>query len=282
MKHVNLRDAMPRPFLKWAGGKRQLLPELEKRVAKARPHGRYHEPFVGGGALFFNLCRRGALGNEAAFLSDNNPRLIEAYQGVQQDVEGLIALLEEHQAAHCQEHYYAVRASMPQDPLARAARVIYLNRTCFNGLYRENSKGAFNVPMGRYKNPRICDAANMRAVSAALGNCTLECRPFQAVLEHAEAGDFVYFDPPYDPVSKTANFTSYHQEQFGEAAQAELAEVFRELDRRGVKALLSNSDTPLINKLYRGFKVDYVMAARLVNRDADKRGKVREVLVRNF
>lgn len=277
-----LNSTLPRPFLKWAGGKRQLLEELETRVAMARPHGRYHEPFVGGGALFFHLYAQKHLGGLKANLSDSNPRLIEAYQGVQHNVEQVIALLEEHEARHGEAHYYQVRAALPEDAVARAARIIYLNKTCFNGLYRENSKGEFNVPMGRYKNPTICDADNLRAVSAALRRCRVGRRHFTAILDHAEPGDLVYFDPPYDPVSKTANFTSYHQEQFGEDAQRSLADVYRRLDERGVKLLLSNSDTPLIQDLYRHYTVETVMANRMVNSNAEKRGKVREVLVRNF
>ena len=282
MSSANRRTAPPRPFLKWAGGKHQLLAELEARVALARPHGRYHEPFVGGGALFFDLFGRGQLGKRKALLSDNNPRLIEAYEGVQQHVEEVIALLRRHEAAHGKDYYYAMRAVVPGGTAERAARIIYLNRTCFNGLYRENSRGEFNVPMGRYKNPLICDEANLRAVSAALNHCRVRRSHFSEVLGDAEAGDLVYFDPPYDPVSKTANFTSYHQDQFGEAAQRELAEVFRQLDARKVRVLLSNSDTPLIQELYADFNVEIVLANRMVNRDAEKRGKVREVLVRNF
>jgi len=282
MSNSGQNQVAPRPFLKWAGGKRQLLDELRERVAMAQPHGRYHEPFAGGAALFFDLYARKQLGGLKANLSDNNGRLIEAYQGVQRNVEQVIKYLEQHRKLHSESHYYTVRAELPEDPVARAARIIYLNRTCFNGLYRENSKGEFNVPMGRYKNPAICDADNLRAVSAALRRCRISCRHFTAILDHAEAGDFVYFDPPYHPVSKTANFTSYHKDPFGEDAQRSLANVFRRLDERGVKLLLSNSDTPLIQELYKSYEVEIVMATRLVNRDAEKRGKVREVLVRNF
>ena len=272
----------PQPFLKWVGGKRQLLDELRSRVLMARPHGRYHEPFVGGGALFFDLYGQQELGRSKAFLSDNNPRLIEAYEGVQRNVEQVIALLEKHQAAHSEEHYYRVRAAVPEDKIACAARLIYLNRTCFNGLYRENSKGEFNVPMGRYKNPLICNTPNLRAVSAALRRAQIRRSHFTAVFDHAVEGDLVYFDPPYDPVSKTANFTSYHRDPFGEDAQRSLADVFRRLDGRGVKLLLSNSDTPLIQELYAPYTVETVMACRRVNSRADKRGEVREVMVRNF
>lgn len=272
----------PKPFLKWVGGKRQLLAELESRVAEARPHGRYHEPFVGGGALFFELCGRDQLGRFKAELSDNNSRLIEAYLGVRENVEEVIVLLESHKESHSKEYFYAMRAQVPDTPIARAARVIYLNRTCFNGLFRENSKGEFNVPMGRYKNPSICDAPNLRAVSRALQRCRVQQRHFAEILNTAKAGDFVYFDPPYAPVSKTANFTGYHKGLFDEQSQRELAGVFDELTRRNVKALLSNSDAALIHELYRKHRIETVMASRIVNSNAEKRGKVKEVLVRNF
>jgi DNA adenine methylase len=258
------------------------LGELEEHIADARPHGRYHEPFVGGGALFFHLYSAGTLGRRRALLADNNERLIEAYCGVRDAVEPLIARLEWHAERHNKTHYYAVRATVPNDPVERAARIIYLNRTCFNGLYRENSKGIFNVPMGRYKNPLICNHENLRAVSRALQRATVRHQHFARVLDSAESGDLVYFDPPYAPVSRTANFTGYHKGMFDEAAQQELATVFAELTQRGVKALLSNSDVPLIHDLYRGHRIEVIQATRRVNSRADKRGKVNEVLVRNF
>ncbi len=272
----------PRPFLKWVGGKRQLLDELESRIADARPHKRYHEPFVGGGALFFDLYSRKDLGRCKAALSDNNGRLIEAYHGVQENVERVINILKVHRSLHDKEYYYQVRAQIPEDPVARTARIIYLNRTCFNGLFRENSKGGFNVPMGRYKDPKICDAPNLRAVSKALQRCTVKEEHFAAILNAAKSGDFVYFDPPYVPVSKTSSFTAYHKGEFGEASQRELAAVYDELTKKGVKALLSNSDTPLVHELYQRHCIELVQASRKINSRADKRGKVNEVLVRNF
>ena len=272
----------PRPFVKCAGGKRQLIGELFPRVLASQYGGRYHEPFLGGAALFFELYRAGVLSRKKAYLSDNNPNLIMTYRGVQRDVEGIIALLEKHKAAHGKEHYYAVRAEVPGDPVAAAARIIYLNRTCFNGLYRENSKGEFNVPMGRYEKPLICDAANLRAVSAALASAKLEQRDFARVLERAEPGDFVYFDPPYVPVSATSSFTAYDKHGFGVEDQRRLAEVFRELDARGVFVMLSNSMTPFVRELYQGFDIAEVYAARAVNSKADRRGKIAEALVTNF
>lgn len=278
----SVENAAPRPFLKWAGGKRQLLPELLPRVDAARPFGRYHEPFVGGGALFFELCGTSRLGRRQAYLSDNNPRLIETYTAVRDGVEDVIAELERHAERHSEDHYYRTRAQVPLTPPARAARTIYLNRTCFNGLYRENSRGEFNVPIGRYANPTICDAPNLRAAADALKRAKIECRHFETVLDCAKSGDLVYFDPPYVPVSKTSSFTAYDRGGFGEPEQRRLAEVFAELDRKGVKVLLSNSMTPLVRELYGSFRIDTIYAARAVNSRADRRGKIEEALVRNF
>jgi len=264
------------------GGKGQLLPELLAAVEAAGAFANYHEPFVGGGALFFELSRREALKERKAYLSDNNMGLITAYSGVKKDATAVIALLQEHKARHCEAYFYQVRAEVPADPIERAARIIYLNKTCYNGLYRENSKGLFNTPFGRYKNPLICDEDNLRAVAKALQDAHIEQRPFDAVLDHAGKGDFVYFDPPYHPVSKTASFTSYDKGGFGEDQQRRLAEVFAELDRRGVKVLLSNSMTPFVEELYRAFTLREVFATRSVNSKADRRGKVSEALVANF
>lgn len=273
--------ARPRPFLKWAGGKGQLLPELLARVARVEFR-RYHEPFIGGGALFFELAASGRLGPYKPFLSDRNANLMDAYLGVRDDVEGVIAALKRHAERHSKEHYYAVRAETPVELCERAARIIYLNRTCFNGLYRENSRGQFNVPMGRYANPTICDEENLRAVARALRKAAVECRSFESVLETARPGDLVYFDPPYVPVSKTASFTAYDKDGFGPERQCRLAEVFAILSERGVYVLLSNSMTESVRELYRGFTVEEVSARRAVNSKADRRGAVPEALVRNF
>jgi DNA adenine methylase len=282
------RDRTPRPILKWVGGKGQLLNEILVRV-EMLPVGfrRYHEPFVGGGAVFFEMARRNMLPRAKACISDNNPRLIAVYQGVQQDVDAVIARLERHKKRHhdgdSKAYYYKVRAQQPDNLIDQAARIIYLNKTGYNGLYRENSKGLFNVPFGRYKNPAICDEANLRAVAEALSkHAKLAVQSFGAVLGDAEPGDLVYFDPPYDPVSKTASFTSYAQGGFGELEQRELAETYATLAERGVYVLLSNSSTKLIRHLYKDFNIDTVYATRAVNTRADRRGKVSEVLVRNF
>lgn len=278
---TNGRYVLPRPFLKWVGGKGQLLPELVKRVERAGEFGRYHEPFLGGGALFFELYRTGKL-KQKAYLSDNNPRLIEAYVGVRDHADEVIRLLQRHKRRHSEKHYYAVRAHVPTTLPERAARIIYLNKTCYNGLYRENSKGLFNTPFGRYKNPIICDVDNLRAVSKALNKAKIEARHFQTVADVAQPGDLVYFDPPYHPVSKTSSFESYHQGAFGEDSQRLLAEVFAKLAAKRVNVLLSNSMTDFIRALYKDFPIDTVHAARAVNSRPDKRGKVTEALIRNF
>lgn len=282
MKPRNERPAPPRPFLKWAGGKGQLLDELMVRVDKAGQFERYHEPFIGGGALFFHLCRLGRLGRKQAYLSDSNERLIEAYIAVRDHAEDVIGLLRQHAAAHGHDYYYEVRARVPKTVPERAARIIYLNRTCFNGLYRENSRGEFNVPIGKYANPTICDAENLRAVSAALKKAHIESRPFDTVLDHAQPGDFVYFDPPYHPVSKTSSFTKYAKDDFSEEDQRRLAGVFAKLAENRVKVLLSNSMTPLVQSLYKSFRIDEIFATRAVNSRADRRGKISEALVRSF
>lgn len=276
-----LNGVVPRPFLKWAGGKRQLLPRLMAAVRDAGTFERYHEPFVGGGALFFELSGSHLL-RRHAWLSDSNPKLIEAYSAIKQDVEDVISALRRHEKNHSEDHYYATRARAPRTLVSRAARLIYLNKTCYNGLYRENRKGEFNTPIGSYKEPNICDEATLRLAAAALKHAQIEARSFETVLDKAKAGDLVYFDPPYHPVSKTSSFTAYSKDRFDEDSQRQLADVFRQLDKNEVKVLLSNSMTPLIEELYAGFTIDKVHATRAVNSRADRRGKIAEALIRNF
>lgn len=272
---------MPRPFLKWVGGKGQLLTELFDAVDAAGPFHRYHEPLVGGGALFFELARTGRL-KRKSYLCDVNENLMEAYAGVRDQVNTVVKLLESHKKKHCSDYFYEVRAKVPSRLPQRAARIIYLNKTCFNGLYRENSRGLFNAPLGRYTNPAICDEVNLRAVSKALVKANIETGPFQRAASRAKEGDLVYFDPPYHPRSKTAYFTSYSKQRFDESSQRALAETFAELSRRGVKVVLSNSMTDLIVDLYKDFYISEVFASRLVNSKAEKRGKISEVLVTSF
>jgi len=276
-----LAGAGPRPFLKWAGGKGQLLAELIPRVRAGLGDGGYHEPFIGGGALFFELARLGAL-PERVTISDANPNLVDTYVAVRDELDGVIDRLREHKARHDDAHYYAVRASRPRGTAARAARVIYLNKTCFNGLYRENSRGEFNVPMGRYARPEVLDEANLRAASEALRGVSISVADFGGVASRARRGDLVYFDPPYDPVSTTSSFTSYAKGGFGAAEQARLRDLVRELSGAGVRFLLSNSMTPRVRELYAAFHIDTVLAGRSVNSRGDRRGKVEEALVRNY
>ena len=262
----------PRPFLKWAGGKgkliQQYIPYFPKKFKT------YYEPFLGGAAVFFYL------NPPSATLTDINAELVNAYRCVQDNVEELILNLEAHQLRHCRDYYYQVRQSPGVTNIEKAARLIYLNKTCFNGLYRENSKGEFNVPIGKYKNPKICNPALLRSVSAALQNAQIKVRPFEDILEHASScDDFVYFDPPYHPLSPTSNFTAYSRYSFTQDDQIRLKYVFAELAERGVKVMLSNSDCPFIRELYSDFNINSIIAPRLINSDARKRGKITEVLI---
>jgi DNA adenine methylase len=270
-------DIVARPFVKWAGGKRQLLPELLSRVPEN--FHRYHEPFVGGGALFFALSHLGRLASQRARLADINTDLINAYQVVRDRVETLIVLLSQF---HNEESfYYEVRAQDPRnlDPVARAARLLYLNKTCFNGLFRENRQGRFNVPFGHYRDPQFLRENDLRAASRALRGVAIEQAGFEELLTEVKPGDFVYCDPPYAPVSRTAAFVSYSAGGFDRAAQARLADVVRKLADRGASVLLSNSAVPLTRELYQDFHLEEVQAARAINSRGDRRGKVAELLV---
>jgi DNA adenine methylase len=268
------------PFLKWVGGKAKLRHALDPLMPPGVGLMRHVEPFVGGGALFF------ARGPERALLCDVNQDLIATYEVVRDELPELLSQLARLARGHGEERYYAVRerynARRPKSRAERAAQFIYLNKTCFNGLFRVNRKGDFNVPMGRYANPNIADVDALRAASARLRHAELRCAPFECLLSEARPGDFIYMDPPYEPLSRTSNFTSYAQDGFSQVDQTRLRDVFRELDRRGAKLMLSNSDAPLIRDLYRGYTIDVVLAARAVNCDAKSRGPVRELVVRNY
>ncbi|MGZ3418547.1 MAG: DNA adenine methylase [Polyangiales bacterium] len=266
----------PVPFLKWAGGKGQLLRAILSRLP-LEIQGEYIEPFVGGGAVFFELARLGRI--QRARLRDRNPDLVNTYRSVRDSLSDVIRALKHHKNE--EEYYYAIRATDPKtlsDP-ERAARTIYMNKVGYNGLYRVNASGLFNVPFGRYKNPTICDEEGLRAASSALGKADIDVSDFEETCESAQAGDVVYLDPPYLPVSKTANFTSYAQDRFGEEEHRRLAETFKRLVDRGAVPLLSNSDTKLSRELYRGYKIDTVEATRAINSKVEGRGVVREVLV---
>ncbi len=264
----------PHPFLKWVGGKGRLLEQFGSLLPPT--FDRYFEPFFGGGALFFSLAPRSAV------LSDVNAELVDCYRAVRDEVDDVIAALGAHR--YEKAHFYEVRALDPRSLTLseRAARTIFLNRSGFNGLYRVNRQGRFNVPFGRYTNPTLCDASNLRACSRALEGVELRCGDFAAAVVTAKRGDFVYFDPPYVPVSTTANFTHYAAGRFDWAEQERLAKLFADLSRRGVLVMLSNADTAEVRDLFDGFRLDRVAASRSVNSNPEKRGKVGEVVVRNF
>lgn len=271
-------SSQPYPILKWAGGKTQLLPSLAAYLPDR--FDRYYEPFVGGGAMFFYLLNtRQSL---RGFLSDYNEELINCYCAVRDNVEAVIRQLKKHR--NDREYYYRLRAQDPKSlaDAERAARLIFLNKTCFNGLYRVNSRGQFNVPFGDYKNPRTCDEVNLRAVSQALQTIKIQSSHFGDALKSARRGDFVYFDPPYQPLSATANFTSYTSRCFGENDQRQLADVVRQLAKRSCKIMLSNSDNDFIRELYRGFRIETVWATRAINCKGDRRGRVSELVILNY
>ncbi|MGI6525045.1 MAG: DNA adenine methylase [Bdellovibrionota bacterium] len=268
----------PRPFIKWAGGKKQLL-KILKGLAPSN-FNRYFEPFVGGGALFFELQPKNA------YLSDINGELINAYTAVRDNCKKLCQALKKHKGG--EEYYYEIRNADRRPSynrwhsVSKASRLIYLNKNCYNGLYRVNSLGQFNVPFGRYKNPKWLDEDNLQACSIALKDTHLKVASFESVLKKAEKGDFVYFDPPYAPLSATSNFTTYNPNGFGQDEQLRLRDVCVELDKRGVKWMLSNSAAPLIMELYKGFNIYKVKAARVINSKGSGRGKITEVLITNY
>ncbi|MEO1928337.1 MAG: DNA adenine methylase [Nautiliaceae bacterium] len=275
-----------KPFIKWVGGKRQLIPELLKYIPKN--FNNYFEPFVGGGALFFELYNLGILKNKKVFLFDINEELINTYKIIRDYPNELIEKLKEFKSKHNKDFYYQIRELDKTDNyknldnIIKAARFIYLNKTCFNGLYRVNKKGYFNVPMGKYKNPKILDENNILLVSKALQNTIIKHSDYKKVLEYAQKEDFIYFDPPYYPLNKTSNFTSYTQEEFLEKEQIELFETFDILSQKRCFVLESNSDTEFINNLYKKFKIEKVFANRSINSKANNRGKISEVLIRNY
>jgi DNA adenine methylase len=269
-----------RPFMKRVGGKTKLLPELKARLPKT--YKRYFEPFVGGGALFFDLAPADAV------LGDASVELVDTYRGLKYAVEDVIAKLAVHATLHAGDtYYYTVRTAWNQgqwrnDLAGHAAAFLYLNKTCFNGLWRVNKAGAFNVPKGAYANPTICNANALRQAADVLASATLSSDEYYQTASFAERGDFVYFDPPYDPVSKTSNFTAYTKDVFGYAEQEVLADHARTLALRGVSVMLSNNDTPFIRSLYQDFCIDTVPCARSINSKGSKRGPVSEVIITNY
>lgn len=275
---------MAKPFLKWAGGKTALLPELLKAAPERIET--YYEPFVGGGALFFALQSEGRF--KQAVLSDSNRELINAYIQVRDNVEDVIDVLTIHQrkyrsARDPEAYYYKIRNKTLTCDLGGAANLIFLNKTCYNGLFRVNSNGRFNVPHGTYENPTICDEATLRKSSVALGETELVAADFSFTRSQAGPGDFVYADPPYLPISSSSNFTSYTSGGFGFGGQRRLARIAYVLNHQGAKVVVSNSSHHLLRKLYEGlgFRVEEVEVHRSINSDPDGRGPIPEFLIRN-
>jgi DNA adenine methylase len=274
-----------KPFLKWAGGKTRLVSTLLGVLPPGGPV-RYHEPFLGGGAVFFGLRAAGVV--QGATLADANVPLIETFTAVRDQPErlidaltrlalGYLGRLPEERAGY----YYDVRARPPIDPVERAARLIFLNHTCYNGLYRVNRTGEFNVPHGRYRHPQIFDPDELRLASGALQGVALRAEDFEAACARAESGDTVYLDPPYHPLSATSNFTGYTSGDFGWAEQQRLATTFADLTRRGVRALLSNSAHEDIRALYDGYTVREVAMSRAINSVGSRRSPIPELLIDN-
>jgi DNA adenine methylase len=276
--------AKAEPFLKWAGGKGQLVDQFEPLFPQN--FNRYYEPFLGGGAVFFHLKPAKAV------LNDINPNLIAAYRHIQTQVDELLIILHSlRQKYHAQssqdqeQTYYELRArynNLPTDSLEKSALLIFLNKTGYNGLYRESKKGGFNVPFGRYDNPAIFDESNLRAISHELQGVTLLNAGFQEAVETAGKGDFIYFDPPYVPLSKTASFTSYTSQDFSLDDQAKLAETLNEVTARGALFMLSNAATDTARDLYKNFNQREVLAGRAINSNPNLRGKIAELVVTNY
>ena len=269
------------PILKWVGGKRQLLSEIIPLIDESCDN--YVEPFIGGGAVLFRLQPKKAI------INDYNTELINVYRTVRDDLNGLLALLKEHEKYNSSDYYYEVRA-LDRTPdfdkmsnLERAARIIYLNKTCYNGLYRVNSLGQFNSPYGKYKNPNIVNEVVLRAISKYLNGNEISIRSgdYKDVLNDIEKNSFVYLDPPYMPISSSSSFTGYTEGGFGYDKQVELKEECDKLNSKGVHFLQSNSDCEEIRELYKAYRIKVVKAKRAINSDAKKRGQINEVLIYN-
>lgn len=265
----------PRPFVKWVGGKRGIIHELIQRLPDDISE--YYEPFTGGAALFFSQYKR----MEKAVLSDVNIDLLLCYQVIKKDVEKLIAKLKLHAEKHSDEYFYKIRSQHDlTDPIEIAARFVYLNKTCFNGLYRVNSKGEFNVPVGKYVNPQIVGELNLMACQSALSKATIKLQNYDQIKPNEDA--FVYFDPPYHPTSETAYFTQYSKDGFSEKNQIELRDFFAKLTKQKVNCMLSNSNTPFVQDLYKGYNIAIVDRPGNVNCKPNKRNSVEEVLITNY
>lgn len=297
-----------KPFLKWAGGKGQLLGQIGQRLPAGLWEGsltKYAEPFIGGGAVFFQIANH--FNVREFYISDMNEDLVLAYRTIKEQVELLIDRLEEKKRRYLildmagrKQFFYEIRELFNQgrslalgaaveDPIAHVARLIFLNRTCFNGLYRVNSRGEFNVPHGNYRNPGICDATNLRSVSNSLQNTEIRFGDFTSCRNFVDESTFVYMDPPYRPISKTANFNSFYMSPFDDNEQRRLALFYQELGDAGAKLMLSNSDPQnenphdcFFHDLYAGFSIHKVSASRRINSNGAKRGPITELLIANY
>ena len=275
----------PKPFVKWAGGKRQLIPILNQNLPES--FGTYYEPFLGGGALLFHILTD--KNGQKCSISDLNSDLVLAYTTIRDRIDALITSLKNHEKNYqkdSESYYYSIRESNPRSEIEKTSRLIFLNRTCFNGLYRVNSKGKFNVPLGKYSNPNIVNEENIRAVSHILqsSRTAIKCRDFEAVLRDAKKGDLIYFDPPYQPVSATSNFTSYTTKDFTYDDLTRLAELCLKLDSRGCNVLLSNSDSQEVADIFvkNPWKITRIAANRSINSNSKKRTGHFELLIKNY
>ena len=282
MKSVLNGKQSLQPFTKWTGGKRQLLPVIKSLMPDS--YGRYFEPFVGGGALFFELTP------ENAIINDFNSELINCYQQIKESSFELIELLSQHQASNSKDYYLLLRSAdrdgriEEMTDVERAARIMYMLRVDFNGLYRVNSKNQFNVPYGRYKNPKIVDSDLILSISQYLNENAIRILngDFEDAVKDVKSGDFVYFDPPYIPLSETSSFTSYTHEGFSFEDQVRLRDTFKELDKKGAYVMLSNSSSPLVEELYKEFNIHKVLANRTNGAKSSSRGKIDEIIVTNY
>lgn len=278
---LNSKQAL-RPFTKWTGGKRQLLSVIKSLMPES--YNRYFEPFVGGGALFFELAPKDAI------INDFNSELINCYQQIKDNPSELIKSLSKHKESNSKEYYLNLRSAdrdsriEKMNNVERAARIMYMLRVNFNGLYRVNSKNQFNVPYGRYKNPQIVDSDLIVSISQYLNENTIHILngDFEEAVKDVGAGDFVYFDPPYIPLSETSSFTSYTHEGFSYEDQVRLRDTFKKLDEKGAYVMLSNSSSPLVGELYKDFNIHKVSATRTNGAKSSSRGKIDEIIVTNY
>jgi DNA adenine methylase len=285
LKQEYLISVVPKPFVKWAGGKRQLLPIIANHIPSKFE--RYFEPFLGGGAVFFSLIQKER--KTKWILSDLNSDLVLSYVTIRDKIRELVSSLENHAENYSKNsnvYYYKIRETNPKNDVDRVSRLIFLNKTCFNGLYRVNSKGKFNVPIGRYVNPNIVNKENLIEVSKILQSkdISIKCQDFEDALKVAGPGDFVYLDPPYQPVSTTASFTSYTDSDFDFSDQKRLYAKFKSLDKKGVKVLLSNSHSEDIVELFKEFYdgIIEINANRFINSVSQKRTGHTELLIKNY